>query len=182
MMAVATFVLAVIGAATGVGSLAWNVVSFMWQGGRPHLTPIIGILDLRGGLASADASRDIRQSLASNAAELPPGSPLVVGVSVVNAGRAPFHVARWELRSDPGATSFTSLENMPGSQTVPCDIAPGASATFFTALNNAYALEAAARSINGKPQRITVRVESGGRVYETDPIASGNIALGAPRG
>lgn len=179
-MAVASFVLAVIGSVTGVASLAWNVVSFLWQGSRPQLTPVIGILDLRGGLASIDATRDLRESLASNASQFPPGSPRVVGVKVVNAGRAPFHVAGWHLRSEPAATSFTSLERMPGSDAIGSDIAPGASATFFTALNDAYALEAAARSIDGKPQRITVRVESGGRIYSTDPIPPANIGLGAP--
>jgi hypothetical protein len=172
--------LAVVGAVTGVASLAWNIASFFLQGARPQLTPIIGILDLRGGLASVDATRDVRESLASNAAELPPGSPLVVGVKVVNAGRAPFHVAGWALRTESGTTSFTSFETMPGSQAVGCDIAPGASARFFTALNDAYAFEAAARSIDEKRHRIVVTVESGGRTYVTEPVASANIELGAP--
>jgi hypothetical protein len=179
-MAVATFVLAVIGAVTGVASLAWNIVSFLWQGARPQLTPIIGILDLRGGLASNDATRNVRESLASNASQFPPGSPLVIGVKVVNAGRQPFHVAGWDLRSEPGAMSFAPLENMPGSQVVGHDIAPGAAAMFYTALNNAYALDATAKANDGRPQRITVRVQSGGRTYATDPVAPANIALGAP--
>jgi hypothetical protein len=147
-MAVTTFVLAVIGAITGVASLAWNIVSFSLQGARPQLTPIVGILT-GGGLAYADATRDMRQSLASAANQLPPG-PLVVGVKVVNAGRAPFHVGRWALRSDPSATSLTQFDAMPGSPPVPCDIAPHASETFYTALNDAYALAAAGRSTESR--------------------------------
>jgi hypothetical protein len=127
-MAVAAFVLAVIGAITGVASLTWNVVSFLWTGARPKLTSIVGILDLRGGgLAFSDATRDARQGLAGATNQLPPESPWVVGVEVVNAGLAPFHVAKWPLRAVPGAMSLTQAELMPGSQAVPCDIAPGAS-------------------------------------------------------
>jgi hypothetical protein len=175
---VAAFVLGVIGAITGAASLGWNIVSFLLQGARPQLTPIVGILTA-GGLAHADATRDMRQSLASAVNQLPPGQ-LVVGVKVVNAGRAPFHVGRWALRSDPSATSLTQFDATPGSRAVPCDIAPGASETFYTALNDAYALAAAGRTVDGKPQRIVVTVESGGSTYVTDPVASVNLELGAP--
>jgi len=179
-MGVATFVLAVVGAVTGVASLGWNVVSFLRQGARPQLTPIIGILDLRGGgLASNDATRNVRDSLVSNARQFAPGAPLIIGVKVVNAGRAPFHVGRWDLRSEPGAMSFAPIENMPGSHEAGHDIAPGASATFYTALNNAYALNATATANDARPQHITVRVESGGRTYTSGPIAPENVALGA---
>ena len=115
---VAAFVLAVIGTIVGA---------------RPKLTPIVGIRTA-GGLASNDATRDVRESLASAANQLPPG-PLVVGVKVVNAGRSPFHVAEWALRSDPSKTSFQQFDNPLGSPAVPCDIAPGASEIFFTELN-----------------------------------------------
>jgi hypothetical protein len=179
-MAIAAFVLAVIGVITGVASLTWNVVSFLWTGARPKLKPIVGILDIRGGLVSADATRDIRQGLASAAGQLPPGAPWVVGVEVVNAGRAPFHVAKWELRAEPGAMSYSQFHPpMPGTVAVPCDIAPGASATFFAELHHADTVASVAEANTGKPQRVTVRVESGGRTYETDPIAAVNIALGA---
>lgn len=160
-MAVTTFILAVIGAITGVASLGWNIVSFSLQGARPQLTPIVGILTA-SGLAHADATRDIRQSLASAAQQLPAGQ-LVVGVKVVNAGRAPFHVGRWALRSDPSATSLTQFDALPGSPAVECDIAPSATKIFYTALNDAYALAAAGKTVDGKPQRIVVTVESGGR-------------------
>ena len=106
----------------------------------------------------------------------------MVGVEVTNGGRASFHVARWALRSEPGGISFTTLGAMTGSATIRTDIAPGASAMFYTDLNDAYALASAAKAVDGKPQRIVVTVESGGRVYTTKPIASANVALGAPSG
>jgi hypothetical protein len=55
-----------------------------------------------------------------------------------------------------------------------------ASAMFYTALNDAFALASAAKTIDGKPQRVVITVESGGRVYRTKPIAPVNVALGAP--
>ena len=177
-MAVAAFVIAVIGAITGVVSLTWNVVSFLLEGGRPKLKPIVGFLSPRGPVY-ADATRDMRESLASAEGQIPAG-PRVVGVEVTNAGRASFHVARWALRSEPGGISFTTLGAMTGSATIRTDIAPGASAMFYTDLNDAYALASAAKAAHGKPQRIVVTVESGGRVYTTKPITPANVALGAP--
>jgi hypothetical protein len=178
-MAVAAFVLAVIGVLTGAASLTWNVVSFLWQGARPKLTPIVGFVSV-GGLVHADASRDMRESLSSAFEQFQFPFPLVVGVKVINAGRASFHVAGWTLRSEPGAVSLSQFDVMPGSGVVGCDIAPGASAMFYTKLNDAFALASAAKTIDGKPQRVVVTVESGGRVYRTKPIAPVNVELGAP--
>jgi hypothetical protein len=99
---------------------------------------------------------------------------------VVNAGRAPFHVAGWALRSDPSRTSLTQFNALPGSGAVPCGIPPGGSEIFYTALNDAYVLAAAAKTIDGQPQHVVVTVESGGRTYETARVASVNLELGAP--
>jgi hypothetical protein len=176
---VAAFILAVLGFGVGVASLTWNIVSFLWQGARPKLTPIVGFRS-PGGLVWNDASRDVRESLASAAKQMPPG-PLVIGVKVVNAGRAPFHVAEWALCSDPSKTSLKQFDNPLGSPVVGCDIAPGASETFFTELNAAYALASASQAIDGKPQRIMVTVSSGGRTYVSKPVATANLALGRPQ-
>jgi hypothetical protein len=81
----------------------------------------------------------------------------VIGVKVVNDGRAPFHVASWALRSDPSATSLIQFEAAPGSATVSCDIPLGASKIFYTELNSAYALAAAGSTVDGKRQRVSSR-------------------------
>ena len=104
-----------------------------------------------------------------------------VGVEVTNGGRESFHVARWALRSEPGGISSTTLGVMTGSATIRTDIAPVPRRCYMD-LNDAYALASAAKAVDGKPQRIVVTVESGGRVYTTKPIASANVALGAPSG
>ncbi|MGB8209166.1 MAG: hypothetical protein WCF69_16465 [Mycobacterium sp.] len=177
-MTVAAFVLAVIGTITAAVSLTWNIVAFLLQGARPKLTPIIGIRST-AGLVHNDATRDIRESLVSAARQVAPG-PLVIGVKVINAGRAPFHDAEWALRSDPSATSFKQFDNPLGSPTVGCDIAPGASEMLFTDLNSAYALVRAGQVVDGKPQRIVLTVSSGGRTYKSKPVFSANLDMGAP--
>lgn len=103
-MTVAAFILGVLGFGVGVASLTWQVYTFLMQGARPKLTPVIG-LHYGGGLVTNDATRDVRQSLRSMVAQFPPGQ-LVIGLKVVNAGRAPFHVAGWAMRVDPAGTSF----------------------------------------------------------------------------
>ena len=104
----------------------------------------------------------------------------MLSVKVVNAGRAPFHVAEWALRADPSKTSLKQLDNPLGAPAVGCDIKPGASEIFFTELNNAYALAHAGRTIDGKPQRIVLTVLSGARTYASEPVFDANLTLGAP--
>jgi hypothetical protein len=173
---VAAFVLSVLGFGVGVSSLTWQVYTFLMQGARPKLTPIIGMLTPPGILTN-DATRDIRSALASAAKQLQPG-PLIVGVKVVNAGRAPFHVAGWTIRADPSGTSFNVLGEQIGSPGVPCDIPAGAERTFFMYLEAAVNLKSGADRIEGTPQRIIATVSSGGRTFTSKPIASVNLLIG----
>jgi len=180
-MTLAAFILAVIGTITATAALTWNILTFIWQGAWPKLTPIVGFQS-GAGLVVIEANRDfrdVRESLMSAAHQMPHG-PLVIGVKVVNAGRAPFHVAEWALRSDPSNTSLKQFDNPLDSPAVPCDIPPKASQTFFTDLKAAYALAQASKTIDGKPQRVVVTVSSGGRTYATKPVAPPVLALGRP--
>ena len=177
-MTVAAFVLGVIGTVFAAASLTWQVASFLLQGARPKLTPVVGIRT-PGGLVTNDATRDVRESLRSAAAQLPPG-PMVMGVKIVNAGRAPFHVAGWAVRSDPSTTSFVVLDNQIGGTAVPCDIAPGAEEIFVTELIHARALAAASEAVDEKPQRIVLTVSSGGRTFMTKPVLPALLALERP--
>jgi hypothetical protein len=180
-MTLAAFILAVIATITATAALTWNILTFLWQGARPKLTPIVGFQS-GAGLVFIEATRDfrdVRESLMSAAHQMPPG-PLLIGVKVTNAGPAPFHVAEWALRSDPSKTSLKQFHNPVDSPAVPCDIPPKASQTFFTDLKAAYALARASKTVDEKPQRVVVTVTSGGRTYATKPIAPPVIALGRP--
>ncbi|QSM92998.1 hypothetical protein I3U40_18250 [Mycobacteroides abscessus subsp. abscessus] len=167
-MTVAAFVLGLLGTVVAVASLTWQVYTFLMQGARPKLTPIVGI-STPDGLAHNDATRDVRESLASAAQQLSPGV-LVAGVHVVNAGRGSFHVASWELRTDPGGTAFKTVDVLPGGTAVPCDISPGAEAIFIMELEQAQFLFAASERIEGRQHRMVAAVSSGGRSYRTKPF------------
>jgi len=177
-MTVAAFVLAVLGFGVGVSSLTWQVYTFLMQGARPKLTPVIG-LHYGSGLVTNDATRDVRQSIRSAAEQLPPGA-LIIGVKIVNAGRAPFHVAGWALRSDPAGTSFVPVDNPIGCPAVPHDVPPGAETIFFTGLDNVRGLTSISERIDGRPQRLVVTVTSGGRTYVSKPIFTPMLSEGAP--
>jgi hypothetical protein len=172
---VAAFVLGIIGTVLAAGSLAWQVWSFILQGARPKLTPIVGLLTA-GGLVSNDATRDVRDSLKSAASQVPPG-PLVIGMKVVNDGRAPFHVTGWAVRADPSAVSFVVLDNQIGGPTVPCDIPPSGEAIFVTELTHASGLAAGGEAVDGKPQQITLTVSSGSRKFTTKPVHPASLTL-----
>lgn len=172
---VAALVLGILGSVLAALSLGWQVWSFRQQGARPTITPVVGIAT-PGGLAINDATRDVSDSLRSAAAQLPPG-PLVIGVKVVNDGRAPFHVTGWAVRADPSTVSFVVLDNQIGGTTIPCDIAPGAEATFITELVNGRALASAGQAADGKPQRITLTVSSGSRTFTTKPVVPALLAM-----
>lgn len=176
-MTVAAFVLAVLGFGVGVASLTWQVYTFLMQGARPKLTPVVGY-HYGGGLLTNDATRDVRESLRSAISQFPPGGQFVVGVNVVNAGRASFHVAKWAIRVDPARTSFVSVDDPTGCPSVPHDIAPGAEATFFTGLVNIRALSAASGAIDRRRQQVVATVTSGGRTYTSKPMALVNLTTG----
>lgn len=167
-MTVAAFILAVLGFGVAVSSLTWQVYTFLMQGARPKLTPVIGY-HYGAGLLTNDATRDVSASLRSAVSQFPPGQ-FVVGVNVVNAGRAPFHVAQWAIRVDPAGASYVSTDDPIGCPAVPHDIAPGAEATFFTGIVNIRALSAASGAIDTRRQKVIATVTSGGRTYKSKPF------------
>lgn len=174
-MTVAAFVLGVLGFGVGVASLTWQVYTFLIQGARPRLTPVIG-LHYERGLITNDASDDAREALLAHVAQFPPGQ-LVIGVRVVNAGRAPFHVARWAMRSDPAGTLFVPVDDPIGCPAIPCDIPAGAEETFFTGLINIRGLASISEAVNSDRQRLVATVSSGGRTYVSKPVAAENLAI-----
>lgn len=92
--------------------------------------------------------------------------PLIVGVKVVNAGRAAFHVADWNFRAEPTGVSFNVLGEQMGSPTVPCDNIPaGAGRVFYIHYDAARTLKSGADCIEGKTHRIVATVSSGGRTF-----------------
>jgi hypothetical protein len=174
-MTVAALILGILGFGVGVASLTWNIVSFLWQGARPKLTPVVGTVT-PGGMVTHDATRDAREGLVHAAAQLPPG-PLIIGVKVTNAGRAPFHVAGWAIRADPGGPSLVPVDVPIGGTAIPHDIPPGANANFITELQHVHRFASIAERVEGRRPRIVATVSSGGRTYVSKPIAPAWLAF-----
>lgn len=176
-MSVAALVLGIIATVLGVVSLGWQVSDRVRRGPRPKLTPLVGLLT-PDGLVTNDASADVREVLTAAEANLSAG-PFVIGVKVVNAGRAPFYADGWAVRADPGGTSLVPVEKPIGGNEVPQEIPVGGSAIFITELHQARRFAEVAERAEGQPPRIVLSVSSGARTYVTKPVAPVLFSLGA---
>ncbi|OSC40961.1 hypothetical protein [Mycobacterium decipiens] len=176
-MTIAAFVLGVVATVLAALSLTWQMIAVRLRGDRPKLTAVIGLYT-PDGLVATDASSDVRESLLNAAGQLPPGH-LIVGVKVVNTGRASFHVGGWAIRADPGGASLVPVADAIGGTAVPHDIPPGGSAVFSTTLHQAQRFADVAEGVDGQPRRIVLTVSSGARTYATKPLAPALFSLGS---
>lgn len=166
-MSVAGLVLGVVATVLAVVSLGWQAVTHSRQRPRPKLTPVIGRLTPEG-LVTNEAGADVGKSLAEAAEQT---EDIVIGVKVVNAGRVPFNVAGWAVRSEPDGTSLVRVEKPTAGADVPHDIAPGGHAVFLTELHHVGRFATATAAHGDQQQRIVLTVSSGKRTYATEPVA-----------
>jgi hypothetical protein len=94
-MEVTTLIIAIIGAVTGVGSLAWQVVAFTQSGPRVNVTAFQALL------IADDAADDWH-----------------VTVTATNSGRAPVTVKGWGFRMPNGKT-IHMISNLSLSASLP---------------------------------------------------------------
>jgi hypothetical protein len=161
-LSVAALVLGIIGTVLGASSLTWNVVSFLQQGARPRLTPVVGVLTPDAGHLLSPATETISDALRQTIEQF--DGPLVVGVQVANAGRVPFHVAGWGIRPESAKHTFVPAHNELGvPPKTTCDIAPGAHALFLTDLANAFAAIADHKATESPSLCLRMILFSGGR-------------------
>jgi hypothetical protein len=171
-LGVAALVLGIIGTVLGASSLTWNVVSFLQQGARPKLTPVVGVLTPDAGHLLSPATESLSDALRQTIEQF--DGPLVVGVQVANAGRAPFHVAGWGIRSESAKHTFMPTHNKLGvPPKTTCDIAPGTHALFVTELSNAFTAIADHKATESPSLCLRMVLFSGGRdrKSKTVPLA-----------
>ncbi|WP_204801985.1 hypothetical protein [Mycobacterium riyadhense] len=173
-MTVAAFVLGVVATVLAAASLTWQLAAFRLRGAQPKLTPVVGLLTPHG-LVTNDAGSNQSDALARAADQLQPGR-FVLGVKVVNTGRAPFHVDEWAIRAEKDGTSLGPGEAPDGGARVPHDIPPGASAIFITDMQHAQRFADVTKGLAGLP--IVLTVSSGARTYVTKPVAPELFSLG----
>jgi hypothetical protein len=168
-MSVAALVLGIIGTVLGASSLTWNVVSFLQQGARPRLTPVVGVLTPDAGHLLSPATESISDALRQTIEQF--DGPLVVGVHVANAGRVPFHVAGWGIRPESAKHTFVPAHNELGvPPKTTCDIAPGAHALFLTELANAFAAIADHKATESPSLCLRMVLFSGARDRKSKPV------------
>lgn len=175
-MSIAAFVLGLVATVLAVVSLAWQMLTRAQQSARPRLTPVFGLLTA-DGLITTDTSCDVRESLLRAADKFEDGP--IVGVKVMNAGRAPLHVAGWAMRSEPNGASLIPVDGPKLGNEVPCDIAPGESAIFATELQRAHRFSEATASIMGQQRHFVFTVSSGARTFVSKPLSSELFSLQA---
>jgi hypothetical protein len=105
-MAIAGLILGIIGTATGIGALAWEVTTWRRSG------PVVTV--------------DVLQGLPTYGDHV--GDP-VTCVTATNSGRAPVTVTAWGLETPNGQTMFVQ-HPFPGSDTLPYRLEEGASGTW----------------------------------------------------
>jgi len=168
-MDVAALVLGIIGTVFAALSLGWNVAQYLLTGARPKLVPVIGMTGGRDGLM-IDAVDDAWPTLLALESQLDTDpADRVVGVTVVNKGRAALHVANWGISVLPsGARHLPAPAH--GSPAVPCTIPPGGQETLFTSAASVQIAAAATQAGAGRPQRVVATVTAGGRTRTSKPF------------
>lgn len=165
----AALVLGIIGIVLGASSLTWNIVSFLQQGARPRLTPVVGVLTADAGHLLSPATESVSDALRQTLEQF--DGPLVVGVQVANAGRAPFHCAGWGIRPESAKHTFVPSHNELGlPPRTTCDIAPGAHALFLTELTNAFVAIADHKATQSPSLCLHMVVFSGGRDHKSKAV------------
>jgi hypothetical protein len=171
-VSVAALVLGIVGTVLAAWALTWNIVSFLLQGARPRLTPVVGVLTPDAGHLLSPATGSMSETLRQTIEQFE--GPLVVGVQVANAGRVPFHVAGWGIRPNSTNHTFVPARNELGiPPKTTCDIAPGAHALLLTELVNAFAVIADHKASESPSLCLRMVVFSGGRdrTSKTVPLA-----------
>jgi hypothetical protein len=169
---VAALVLGIIGTALAAWALTWNIVSFLLQGARPKLTPVVGVLTPDAGHLLSPATGNMTDTLRQTIEQF--DGPLVVGVQVANVGRVPFHVAGWGIRPESANHTFVPARNDLGvPPNTSCDIAPGGHALFLTELVNAFAVIADHKATESPSLCLRMVLFSGGhdRKSKAVPLA-----------
>jgi hypothetical protein len=163
---VAAFVLGLVGTVLAAGSLVWTG----WQHMRrqpPKLVPVVafqGVGNLSVVPATADAADLITAAIAAE-------NPIHVGVEVLNRDRLPLHVSGWFWGHHPTGHSVHPPETI--GQSLPCDIGPGATATFLSAPS----VFAKSPGSDESPSRFYPYVISNGRAFKAKPFAAQIAAI-----
>lgn len=140
-------------------ALGWQVAMWLLNGGRVKAHLRHGVVG-RGGVASGPVHRDGRRrdiaSLRSQGWE----GPEVLGVQVINTGRARVQVTAFGIRQGGQSMSINYPSSNAFSPALPAWIEPGSSETWYAAVDDGTALIAAAGH-SSNDLRMTITLGTG---------------------
>lgn len=130
-MDVVTLIIAILGFVIALVSCVWQIATWFWSTARPRATMMHGIL-VESGTGMA-----MTRPVGKNGEPYPVeqmrrqgyNGPEIIGIQVVNHGRAPMSVTKFELKHESG-TSFVPIGEAIGPG-FPHRIEPGASQSWF---------------------------------------------------
>lgn len=160
---IATLIIAVIGAFTGITSLVWTVASHVLTGARVKVELVIGWV-ANGSVITLPWS-------SHNPSKPPPFSGIdlqypVVGVQVRNVGRLACSVRGWSVSLDNGVA--LSHVELPMNSPLPHRLDAGEEQTWFAQLSPVLAMIEASRGSNMPPRAVFGRATLGdGRAVES---------------
>lgn len=160
-MTTASLIVGICGVTLGGISLGWQVANYLLTGGRVKVELKVGAVG-NGGLATRPVKGlhgDWRQRLAEEGF-----APPVVIVEVVNVGRQPVTVIKWNIAA--GKLNYQPIGDAQGPP-LPHRLEVGEPATWFTAETNAIALIESSKAVPrfaGRTIRGMVQLADGRKV------------------
>lgn len=130
-MDVVTLIIAILGFVIALVSCVWQIATWFWSTARPRATMMHGIL------IGSGAGMTVTRSVGKNGNPYPVeqmrrqgyNGPEIIGIEVVNHGRAPMSITKFEVKHESGA-SFVPIGEAIGPA-FPHRIEPGASQSWF---------------------------------------------------
>lgn len=140
-------------------SLGWQVLEWLLSAGRAKGVLLYGVQG-RGGVVTKDVIRSETppdQSVARSQGFL---GPEIVGIRIVNVGRAPIVVEKIEVCLRGVGMAFRPMGDLIGEE-LPCSIPPGANSSWYTPWANGLAITSAAKAEGHSPRGVYLKATLG---------------------
>ena len=165
-----TLIVAIVAACLSAASLSWQAATYLLNGGRPRAELLIGAINPDSGDVlrtnpHAQATPGEWKLAAEQGFTVP-----VLGIRVVNHGRGPVTIEKWEF-SVAGGPSVTVLRGAIGPE-LAHELAGGRSATWYAPAQEVHASAMVTKEVVGQKtvQVVGVVTMATGRSRRTKPI------------
>lgn len=158
-MAVLTLAIAALGLLIACLSFGWQIASWLLDGRRVKLVLKHGAMG-RGGAALGNIKRDGRPLDLSKVRGEGFTDTDVLAVTVINIGRSPVVIERYSVVLEGAGLSFTPMGDAIGAS-LPHELQPGRSETWYAEMDSVRALVSSAAAIEVHGREISMTVELG---------------------